>query len=181
MKKAGIYKLAFGIESADSEVLRICRKKLDLKKLEEVVNIANKMGFLVYGFFIIGLPGETEVSFRRTLEFAHRLKLDVANFCMAVPFPGTELFNMVKKKGRFLIDTSHNIDTGFYGGNVFYEYDNQKREDILRRYQVAYREFYSVGKKLQLLLSIRSFSELIWLWNAANFVIKGLFIKSRND
>ena len=162
MKRAGIYKLAFGIESADLEVLRICRKKLDLIKLEEVVNLAKKMGFLVYGFFIIGLPGETEASFRRTLEFSHRLKLDVANFCLAVYFPGTELFNMVQEKGRFLIDTTRNIDTGLYGGQVFFEYDNQNRKDILRRYQVAYQEFYSFGKKLQLLFSIRSFSELVW-------------------
>jgi anaerobic magnesium-protoporphyrin IX monomethyl ester cyclase len=175
MKRAGIYKLAFGIESADPEVLRICRKKLDLKKLEEVVKIAKKMGFLVYGFFIIGLPGETEESFRNTMDFARRLKLDVANFCMSVPFPGTELFRMVKEKGRFLIDTTRNIDSGFYGGRVFYEYENNRREEILRRYQVAYREFYSLRKKLQLLVSIRSVSELVWMLDAAKFVFRGLF------
>jgi radical SAM superfamily enzyme YgiQ (UPF0313 family) len=178
MKKAGIYKLGFGIESADPEVLKICRKKLDLRKLEKVVNLSKKMGFLVYGFFIIGLPGETEKSFRTTLDLAYRLKLDVANFCMAVPFLGTELFRMVQEKGRLLIDTSGNIDTGFYGGKVFFEYDNSRQEDILRRYQIAYKEFYSFRKKLQLFLSIRSLPELIWHWDAAKFVLKGLFTRS---
>lgn len=179
MKKAGIYKLAFGIESADPEVLRICRKRLDLRKLEEVVRLSKKMGILVYGFFIIGLPGETEQSFRKSMDFARHLGLDVANFCMAVPFPGTELFRMVKEKGRLLIDTTGNIDTGFYGGKVFYEYDNLRKEDILRRYQIAYKEFYSFGKKLKILCSIRSFSELIWVLNAGKFVLKGLFVKAQ--
>jgi radical SAM superfamily enzyme YgiQ (UPF0313 family) len=181
MKRAGIYSLAFGIESADPEVLRICRKKLDLIKLEEVVKLAKKMGFLVHSFFIIGLPGETEESFRNTLDFARRLKLDVANICMAIPFPGTELFNMVKEKGRFLIDTTHKIDTGFYGGKVFFEYNNSRQEDTLRRYQIAYKEFYSIRKKLQLILSIRSLSEVIWYWDAAKFVLKGLFTKAQKN
>ena len=60
MKRAGFYKLAFGVESADPDVLRTCRKRLDLDRLEQVVTMAKKMGFVVYGFFIIGLPGETE-------------------------------------------------------------------------------------------------------------------------
>jgi len=174
MKRAGFYKLGFGIESADEEVLRIARKRLDLEKVIEVVKLARKMGFEVYGFFIIGLPGETEQAFERTMEFARRADFDIANFCMAVPFVGTELHRMVQDNGRFLVDTTRNISEGFYAGTVFFEYDQMKKEDILRRYKRAYKEFYSFRKKMKLFLRIRSLNELAWYINSAKFVLKGM-------
>jgi len=174
MKQAGISKLAFGIESADEEVLRLCRKQSDLGKIAESAQLARKLGFTVFGFFIIGLPGETEEAFRKTLDYARRLGLDVANFCMAIPFVGTELFSMVSEQGRFLIDTTRNIDIGFYGGQVFYEYDGMTEAVVLDRYRRAYKEFYTLRKKLDLLLGIRSFREARWLVSAGISVLKGM-------
>ncbi|TAN42080.1 MAG: B12-binding domain-containing radical SAM protein [Nitrospirae bacterium] len=175
MKKAGVYKLAFGIESADKDVLMTCHKQINLDKVKEVVTLAKKKGFLVYGFFIIGLPGETDESFERTLEYAKKLDLDIANFCMAVPFVGTELYRMVNEKGRFLIDTERNISSGFYDGKVFYEYEGAKAADILVRYKKAYSEFYTLRKKIGLLFKIRSFSELRWFLSVYLMIVKGLF------
>lgn len=175
MKKAGVYKLAFGIESADKGVLAACHKQINLDEIRDVVYLARKKGFLVYGFFIIGLPGETDEAFERTLKYAKTLKLDVANFCMAIPFAGTELYRMVKENGRFLIDTTRNIFSGFYDGKVFFEYKDAKEEDILKRYKRAYKEIYSLKKKLGLLLKIRSFDELKWFCNAGFMVIKSIF------
>ncbi|NLF75961.1 MAG: radical SAM protein [Chloroflexi bacterium] len=177
MKRAGVYKLAFGIESADEEVLRTCRKRLDTAHAAQVVRMAKKKGFVVYGFFIIGLPGETEEAFERTLAYARELDFDVANFCMAIPFVGTELYRMVEREGRFLINTDGNIASGFYDGRAFYELGGNSEEVLVRRYRRAYREFYSLGKKLRLLMTIRSFSELRWFWDVGIMVLKGLLRK----
>jgi len=174
MKKAGVYKLGFGIESADESVLKLCRKQIDLDRVKKVVQSAVIKGFIVYGFFIVGLPGETDEGFERTLEFARSLNLDVANFCMATPFPGTELYKMIEKKGRFLVDTSRNIGSGFYDAMVFYEYGDDNQKAVLKRYKRAYREFYSFKKKVKLLLSIRSFEELRWLCDIAIMLFKGM-------
>ena len=177
MKRAGVYKLAFGIESVDEGVLKTCRKRLDTARVAEVVRMAKKKGFLVYGFFIVGLPGETDEGFERTLAYARALDFDVANFCMAVPFVGTELYRMVQREGRFLIDTSENIASGFYDGKAFYELGGNTEEVVLRRYRRAYREFYSLRKKLRLLMTIRSFSEFQWFWDVGITVLKGLLRK----
>ncbi len=174
MKQAGISKLAFGIESADEEVLRLCQKQSDLGKISESAQIARKLGFTVFGFFIIGLPGETEDAFRKSLDYARGIELDVANFCMAIPFVGTELFSMVREKGRFLIDTTRNIDIGFYGGKVFYEYDGLTEAVVLDRYRRAYKEFYTLRKKLDLILGIRSLREARWLMASGMSVLKGM-------
>ena len=178
MRQAGISKLAFGIESADEEVLRLCRKQSDLNKIAESAQLARRLGFTVFGFFIIGLPGETEEAFRKTLDYAHHVGLDVANFCMAIPFVGTELFSMVSENGRFLIDTTRNIDTGFYGGQVFFEYEGLTEAVVLDRYKRAYKEFYTLRKKLDLVLGVRSFREARWLMSAGMSVIKGMLKSS---
>lgn len=174
MKKAGVFKLAFGIESADPAVLKVCRKNLNLNNLAIAVRLAKKHGFQVYGFFIIGLPGETEESFLKTMEYAEKLDLDIANFTIAVPFIGTELFRMVKAQGRFLIDTTKNIGSGFYGGQAFFEYGNNSKEDILRRYRTAYKRFYSFKKKMRLIVGIKSWSEFRWYVNVSLSVLKGM-------
>lgn len=155
-------------------MLRLCKKQLDIKKAGDVIRAAKAMGFLVYGFFVIGLPGETEEAFRATMDFAQRMDFDVANFCMAIPFVGTELYRMVETGGRFLIDTTRNIDDGFYSGRVFFTIGNLTEHDVLRRYHAAYREFYSLPRKLKLLTKIRSWPELCWHFNAAAFVLKGM-------
>ena len=134
--------------------------------MERTVASARSKGFLVYGFFIVGLVGETDASFEKTLRFVRRLDLDVANFTIALPFPGTRLYDLVRARGRFLVDTSRNIDAGFYDGTVFYEYDDQSAEQIAARYRRAYDEFYTLPRKLRMLGGIRSWSELSWLVRA---------------
>ena len=176
MKQAGVYKLGFGIESADPDVLRLARKGLDLQKTTEVVRSAKRLGLITYGFFIVGLPGETEEAFQRTLDFARRTDFDVANFCMAVPFIGTELYRQVESGGRFLVDTRRNISSGFYGGSVFFEYGDVTQEELFARYKRAYRAFYSLGKKLKMALTIRSWAEFWWHVDAAKFVLKGMLV-----
>ena len=177
MKRAGVYKLAFGVESADPRVLDLHHKKLDLQKLESVVRLAKRLDFLVYGFFIIGLPGESDAAFHRTLDFVKKLDFDVANFCIAVPFLGTELYRMVEKDGQFLIDTRRNISSGFYDGKAFFTYQEMDKEVVEARYKLAYKSFYSVKKQIRMLAKIRSVHELVWLRDAMAFVLRGFFRK----
>jgi len=174
MRRAGFYKIAFGIESADEEVQRLTRKKVDLAKVEECARTAKRLGFVVYGFFIIGLPGETEAAFRKTLDYARRIELDVGNFCMAIPFVGTELYRQIESEGRFLVDTRRNIDVGYFGGRVYFEHGDVTAGDMLRRYKTAYREFYTLRRMLRLLLTVRSWGELTWLLDAGWSVILGM-------
>lgn len=167
MKKAGVFKIAFGIESVEPTVLELCRKKLNVPKLVDAVRKAKKLGFTVYGFFIIGLPGETDEGFQKTLQFAKDMDFHVANFSMATPFIGTELFKQIEQGGRFLIDTTRNLDVGFLGGSPFFVYGDTTPEQVLRRYREAYKSFYNLGKKIRMLLAVRSFRELKWLMDAA--------------
>ena len=54
-----------------------------------------------WGYFIIGLPGETEATIRDTIDFAKKMPLDIALFHIAAPYPGTPFFFEVMKNGWF--------------------------------------------------------------------------------
>ncbi|MFH1692423.1 MAG: radical SAM protein [Candidatus Omnitrophota bacterium] len=178
MKKARIWKFGIGVESGDAAVLKKIKKHLDLNRVLEVTRMARKAGIEVYGFFIIGLPGDTAESMQKTIDFAIRMNPTIANFCIAIPFPGTELYEMIQKEGRFLIKVDDGIDTGFYANEVFYELDGMSKETILRYYKKAMRDFYFRPAKIfELVMGIRSKDEFKWLFSTGFSVIKNFFKK----
>jgi anaerobic magnesium-protoporphyrin IX monomethyl ester cyclase len=92
------------------------------------------------GFFMIGLPGETEETMEETIRFAIELDPVVANFSMATPFPGTEMSRVVKEKGRLLVKDYD--DFAFFEGRASFEMDGMKAELVERKWKEAYRRFY---------------------------------------
>ncbi|MBP7216745.1 MAG: hypothetical protein KBA46_05610, partial [Candidatus Omnitrophica bacterium] len=63
------------------------------------VQWAHEAGLSVRADFIIGTPGETEESLKKTLDFALRMKLEYAHFNKFVPYPGTELYHRLMQEG----------------------------------------------------------------------------------
>ena len=92
MKKAGCYFVVFGVESGNQEILNTIKKHETLKDVERAVRLANKIGFITQGFFIFGLPGETEETIKKTIEFAKSIPLDRAQFLLFDLLPGSELW-----------------------------------------------------------------------------------------
>jgi radical SAM superfamily enzyme YgiQ (UPF0313 family) len=99
MKSAGCWQVLFGLESGDAQMLKLLKKGNTIEQNERAVKMAHKAGLSVRADFIVGTPGETMESLKRTLDFAIRLKLDYAHFNKFIPFPGTELYDMLKKMG----------------------------------------------------------------------------------
>lgn len=100
MADAGCYAMAFGIESGDANVLHnIIGKEVSLDMARNVIRWAKGEGIKTEGFFILGHPGEDFRSFQRTIEFATSLPLDVADFFIATPYPGTRLYQLCLEKG----------------------------------------------------------------------------------
>ncbi|MDO8525494.1 MAG: radical SAM protein [Candidatus Omnitrophota bacterium] len=167
-KRAGVFKIALGVESADEDVLRGARKKADLDKILKISSLARESGIVVVGFFMIGLPGDNPGAMRRTLDFAKRMDPHIANFMITVPFYGTSLYRTIEEKGRFLVDTKRGASMGFYGGEAFFEMGDIKREDVIYWYQKSYRDFYfRISKAIDLVSTIRTWHELRWFFSVA--------------
>ncbi len=101
MARAGCWMISWGIESADPEILRGVHKGYDLEQPAQALHWARAAGIKNWGYFIIGLPGETEETIQETIELSLRLPLDLALFHIAAPHPGTPFFFQVLEQGWF--------------------------------------------------------------------------------
>lgn len=101
MGKAGCWLISWGIESGNEKILRHARKGAYPDKAARSLQWARNAGIKNWGYFIIGLPGETEETIRDTIDFSKNLPLDIALFHVAAPYPGTPFFFEVVKNGWF--------------------------------------------------------------------------------
>jgi anaerobic magnesium-protoporphyrin IX monomethyl ester cyclase len=106
LKRSGCWQVNFGIESGDAELLGKHRKAYDLDEVRRKLMMVRKAGLRVKGLFMIGLPGETEVSIRRTMDYALSLPLDEINVTKFTPFPGAPVYKTIREHGEFTEDWS---------------------------------------------------------------------------
>jgi len=133
MKKSGCYKLCFGIESGDVDILKYMNKKINLEKAKNVIRICNEIGIWTHGFFIIGMPVETKGTIRNTLNFAVSSKLDFASFLIAMPYPGTGLYNEMQKVDYDKLKVMHStIDTKNFTSDELNRIQKQMYSDFAK-------------------------------------------------
>jgi anaerobic magnesium-protoporphyrin IX monomethyl ester cyclase len=139
MSKAGNWFISWGIESGNEQILKHARKGAYPDKAERALRWARKAGIKNWGYFIIGLPGETEETVRQTIDFAKKLPLDIALFHVAAPYPGTPFFFEVVEEGWFRPGTRwEQVDMD--KGTVL-DYPNLSAERLLYWQKRAFREW----------------------------------------
>jgi radical SAM superfamily enzyme YgiQ (UPF0313 family) len=99
MKKAGCWMISYGIESGEQAILDAIKKGITVEQVREAVSLTRQVGFQIAGHFVLGLPGESVESLRKTYRFACSLDLDYAQFYCASPWPGSEFYRMAVAQG----------------------------------------------------------------------------------
>jgi radical SAM superfamily enzyme YgiQ (UPF0313 family) len=139
MGKAGCRLISWGIESGNEQILKHARKGAYPEKAERALRWARQAGIMNWGYFIIGLPGETDETIRQTIDFAKKLPLDIALFHVAAPYPGTPFFFEVVKEGWFRQGTRwEQVDMD--KGTVL-DYPEMPAERLLYWQKKAFREW----------------------------------------
>jgi radical SAM superfamily enzyme YgiQ (UPF0313 family) len=155
LKQAGLKRTAFGVESGDPDILLSIDKKIDHDTIRQAFKNAKAVGLETIGFFIIGLPGETEESMDRTIKFACELDPLIANFSMMTPYPGTKVYEIAKRQGRLLLDDWE--DYVFFDGRARYELGDMTAELIERKWKESYRRFYLRPHRIVMTLTRKDF------------------------
>ena len=91
MQRAGVYRMALGIESGSQRIQDMIKKDLDINIIYDVVEKLTRARMSVHGFFMLGFPSETRKEMKETIDFACDLGLTTANFSLVIPNPGTDL------------------------------------------------------------------------------------------
>jgi hopanoid biosynthesis associated radical SAM protein HpnJ len=139
MKEAGCRLLIVGYESGDPQILKNIKKGATVEAAQRFTANCKKLGLLVHGDYIIGLPGESRESIRRTIDFAKRLDTETIQVSIAHPYPGTEFFEYVKQNNLITVD-SMTDDVGHQLPNIVYPgLDRAELVDWVERF---YGEYY---------------------------------------
>lgn len=103
MKEVGFQYIAIGADAGNNRMLKMIKKGETIEQIEQSVKDACELGFDVKLLFILGHLGETIDDINDSLTLAKKYPLARVHFYNPIPYPGTELFEQVSKKGYFLI------------------------------------------------------------------------------
>lgn len=139
MKKAGCYTIQFGVESYNSNLLNAHKKAISVEQTRKAFALCKELRIRTLGHFILGLPGDTEESIKKTIDFAIELDCDYASFNIATPIIGTRMREEAITEGfmsseRTSLDCSHNYP--------LLETDMLSRERLWQLRNYAIRRFH---------------------------------------
>src|SRR6185437_3521612 len=143
MREAGCRLLIVGYESGDAQILKNIKKGATLERARQFTKDAHKLGLVIHGDFILGLPGETRETIRNTIAFAKELDVETIQVSVAHAYPGTELYDFATKN-NFIVKGSM-VDAG--GHQLAHiEYPGLPADEILHSVHQFYDEYYFLRK-----------------------------------
>lgn len=145
MKASGLRLVMVGIESGSDEILKNIQKGITTEQARKFVGTCRKLGLVVHATFVIGLPGETRETIRRTIDFARQIDPDTLQVSIATPYPGTEFYRQAVQN-NWLREGA--VVSGSGVQHASHEFDHLSREEIFDAVEMLYRQFYFRPKKI---------------------------------
>ncbi|HLH08144.1 MAG TPA: hopanoid biosynthesis associated radical SAM protein HpnJ [Terriglobales bacterium] len=139
MRDAGCRLLIVGYESGDPQILKNIKKGATVERARQFTKDCHKLGLTIHGDFILGLPGESRESIRRTIDFAKELDVETIQVSIAHAYPGTELYDFAKQNN--FITNNKMVDEG--GHQLAHiEYPGLPAEEVVDMVHRFYDEYY---------------------------------------
>ncbi|MBI5873611.1 MAG: cobalamin B12-binding domain-containing protein [Candidatus Omnitrophica bacterium] len=194
MKKAGCYRITFGIESGHPQTRKFLGKPYSLTQARELIRYANRIGIWTICTNIIGFPYETIESIRATINFSKKSDTDFATFYLLIPQPTSDVYRYFKKEGLLNFDKFFDSvdfdETEFEKLNsVLNEIGSDtlyfKKEELNKLQKIAYRTFIVhriwtyLLNPLKLIRKIHSMEEAHYILRLINMGW-GIFVRTLN-
>jgi radical SAM superfamily enzyme YgiQ (UPF0313 family) len=138
MRDAGCFAVWLGVESGSEAILGAMNKRIKLDQTRLAYKTAHQLGLMTIANVVLGFPGETEQTARETIHFVKQLNPDDVGFYIATPYPGTPMYEQVKKNGWLRITDFDKYDTA----SPTFETPTMSMEKLAELRYKAYQDFY---------------------------------------
>ena len=142
MKRAGCYRVHFGFESGNDEVLKAFGKggRATLQQGHKAVEAARRARMDTFGMFMLGLSADTEETMQQTIDFAKGCGADMMRFGITVPVPGTLMFQRLRTTGHI---RSYDWDLyNVYNTRPIFDHPTLAWDTVEKYYKKAYRDAF---------------------------------------
>jgi len=141
LKEAGCYRVGFGIETGNADIMKSIKKGITLEQAQNAVALSKKFGIECTGNFMIGNLNESLKTVNDSIQFAIELDPDYAQFTRAIPFPGSEMYDTLLKDRKIISENWDDYDYLLTDKQIFM-HDQLSHEQIQQKMKAAYRKFY---------------------------------------
>lgn len=155
LKAAGCNMVAYGIESGSQKILDAMNKKVTVEQAKNAIKLTKKIFGDADCSFIIGYPGETEETLKKTEEFCKELNLIPEVIFFATPYPGTKLYEYAKKIGLIKDEVEYISKLWEQGEQIVANFTNwtdeklfKKRQDLIEELGAWNIKRHKLGDKL---------------------------------
>lgn len=139
MKESGLRLFVVGYETGNAQILKNIKKGVSLEQARRFTQNCHKLGILIHGTFILGLPGESRSTIEESMRFAREMDCETIQVSLASPYPGTELFKYVVDNGFLAVDPLLD-ESGYQKCTV--RYPGLSSDEIYAAVERFYRSFY---------------------------------------
>lgn len=116
LKKSGCFEVRMGVEVGNEELRKnVLNRHMTNEQIINAFRLCKKHQLLATSFNMIGVPYETEENIKETIALNKKIKPLRMGVSVFRPYPGTELYELCKKKGWM---SDRKIDSFFEGVSI---------------------------------------------------------------
>lgn len=138
MRDAGCIAVWFGVEAGSEQVIKAMGKGISLTQTFNAFKWANEVGLMTVASMILGFPGETLETAMESIKLLGQIKSDEIGVYIATPYPGTPMYDYVKKMGWIKITDFNKYDTA----TPIFETPTMTMKELRELHDEAHRRFY---------------------------------------
>jgi hopanoid biosynthesis associated radical SAM protein HpnJ len=142
MKENGLRLLLVGYESGDDQILHNIKKGLRTDIARRFTEDCRKLGIVIHGTFILGLPGETRATIEKTIDFAKEINPHTIQVSLAAPYPGTTLYKQAVDNGWLQENEAANLVNEKGVQLAAISYPHLSKDEIFHSMEDFYKRFY---------------------------------------
>ena len=142
MRENGLRLLLVGFETGSQQILNNIKKGTRIDRAHEFMNDCRRLGILVHGTFILGLPGETPATIEQTIAFAKDIDPYSLQVSLAAPYPGTALYRQALDEGWLRAPAPSDLVQQGGIQEAVLSYDGLANDEIHAAVERFYRAYY---------------------------------------